>query len=38
MKQLGYSIDKETIKVRCRDGSASYVARYSWAEDEEAAQ
>ena len=38
MKQLGYSIDKETIKVRCRDDSASYVARYSWAEDEEAAQ
>ena len=30
MKQLGYDIKKETIKVRCRDGSASYVARYSW--------
>lgn len=38
MKQLGYSIDKKTIKVRGRDGSASYVARYSWAENEEAAQ
>ena len=38
MKQLGYSFNKETIKVRGRGGSSSYVARYSWAENEEAAQ
>lgn len=38
MKQAGFSIKTETIKVRNRDGSFSHVSRYSWAENEEAAQ
>lgn len=30
MKQAGFNIKTETIKVRNRDGSFSHVARYSW--------
>ena len=29
LKRAGYDIKSDTIKVNCRDGSVSYVSRYS---------
>ena len=30
LKKAGYNIEKETVKVRCRNGSFAYVAAYSF--------
>lgn len=30
LKDAGYNIEKEMVKVRCRDGSFAYVAAYSF--------
>ncbi|MBR3463341.1 MAG: helix-turn-helix domain-containing protein [Clostridiales bacterium] len=29
LKKAGFDIKSDTIKVKCRDGSVSYVSRYS---------
>lgn len=33
MKQAGYRVKTERIRVRNRDGSFSHIARYSWEVD-----
>lgn len=34
LKKAGYDIKSDTVKVECRDGSAAYVARYSFRKEE----
>lgn len=35
LKRAGYKIKSDTVKVKCRDGSISYVSRYSMNKKEE---
>jgi hypothetical protein len=35
LKRAGYDIKSDTVKVECRDGSVSYVSRYSMNKKEE---
>ena len=35
LKRAGYKIKSDTVKVKCRDGSVSYVSRYSMNKKEE---
>ena len=35
LKRAGYNIKSDTVKVKCRDGSVSYVSRYSMRKKDE---
>lgn len=35
LKKAGYNIKSDTVKVKCRDGSVSYVSRYSMRKKDE---
>lgn len=35
LKKAGFDIKSDTVKVKCRDGSVTYVSRYSMRKKEE---
>ena len=35
LKKAGFDIKSDTVKVKCRDGSVSYVSRYSMRKKDE---
>lgn len=35
LKRAGFDIKSDTVKVKCRDGSVSYVSRYSMRKKDE---